>query len=219
MTIFPAVGVLAGGDLAPGYLFRLSSMAEFVAAADGAADRLLAESVVPDLTIGDFDSLRAPSSRLKEVLRVPDQDATDVDKLLAELVSRGHDRIVLSGCEGDLPDHFLASIQSAAKSPAEIWFAMRRGVGRILRPGDVGRLVTTAGSRVSLIPLVPCEGVATSGLRWTVNDGLLAPLGPSGISNRAAGRDVEVRVETGTLFLFGEADEPINALVSSFGRP
>ena len=218
MRVFPALGVLAGGDHPSAQLSRLAALSEFVAAADGAADRLLAAGIVPDLTVGDLDSLRAPSAALREVLRVADQDSTDADKLLAALGERGRTRIVLAGAEGDLPDHFLASLQSAAKADAEIWFALRRGVGRILRSGDAARLVSRPGSRVSLIPIAPCEGVVTDGLRWRVADGRLDPLGPSGISNRATDEEISVGLEAGALFLFAEADEPIDALVSSFGR-
>ena len=220
MKLFPVVGVLAGGDLPPGHIARLAGLAEFVVAADSGADRCLAEGVTPDLTLGDFDSLISSRADLREVLHLPDQETTDVDKLLAETARRGYRRIVLTGVEGDLPDHFLATLQSAAKSSLEVWFALRRGVGRVLRDGDRATVASAPGDRVSLIPLLGCTGVVTEGLAWEVPEGRLHPLGPSGVSNRATASSIDVRLGTGALFLFAEsADEPISRLASSFKRP
>ena len=220
VKVFPAVGVLGGGSLPEGYLRRLTDLADFVAAADSGADRLLAEGVTPHLTLGDFDSVMAPRERLGETLHLADQETSDADKLLAELGRRGHPRIVLTGVEGDLPDHVLASIQSAAKSPGEVWFAFRRGFGRIVRAREAVGFDAEIGQRVSLIPLVECTGVVAEGLAWEVPEGRLHPLGPTGVSNRAVRPSVKITVATGILLLFAEtSDEPISGLASSFKRP
>lgn len=211
------LGALAGGDLPAGRLRLLANHAERVVAADGAADLLLAEGVTPDVVIGDLDSLSwVAREKLSDIRHVADQETTDADKLLAFLREEGYGRPVITGLEGDLPDHVLAGLQSCARSGLEVWLALRRGFGVVAGPGSLV-LSADVGSRVSLIPLVPCAGVSLEGCRWPLTSETLDPMGRSGISNRALGGRVITRWESGVLFLFIEAEEPIPALLSSYG--
>lgn len=173
-------------------------------AADGAANLLIAAGKVPDVVVGDLDSASPDSLALvPRVLRMSEQETTDCDKLLMAVANDGHEAVVLTNVEGDRPDHFLATLGSAARSPLIVGFALRRGLGRIVGDGSDFRVDLVAGQLLSLIPLTVCEGVEMAGVRWKPKD-LLAPDGARSVSNEASGGEFRVSVRSGSGFLFIE---------------
>ena len=181
--------------------------AHLVMAADGGADRLLECGSIPAATIGDLDSISAQAAeRQFELIGSEDQDSTDCDKLLALAATRGHRRITLAGVEGDLPDHVLGTFQSAARATIAVRFAFRKGVGEIVRGPAVRTYELAAGSRYSLVPLVPCYGVTLRGTRWELDEAALEPMGLTSLSNRVERSPVSLVLESGVAFLFVETD-------------
>jgi thiamine pyrophosphokinase len=195
------LGVLDGRDMRREKLRAWAASAEFVAAADGAADLLLSLSVHPDIVIGDMDSLRSDPSTLA-VLKDDDQDLTDCDKVLQWARQAGHSDLTLINIEGDLLDHVLSTLSSCVAF-GRVRIILRRGVGWVFS----GRLraATAPGRRVSLIPLTPCPTVDLSGVRWPLNRAPLEMGHRVSISNEATGDAVEANVDAGAAFLFIES--------------
>ncbi len=201
------LGVLAGADMPPERLAEWARSAGMILAADSGADRLLEVGIVPDLVVGDLDSISLlAQSEQREILHDPDQDTSDCDKLLALAAGMGCRSITLCGVEGDLPDHVLGTLHSAARASLDVRLAYRRGIGRVLRGPFAGSIATGAGKRVSLLPLVPCEGVTLRGLAWELEDAVLDPLGLTSLSNRALGDRAEIRLASGAALLFIAAE-------------
>lgn len=202
------LGVLAGGDMSTSLLQRWVLGASVVLAADAGADRLRAAGLTPSAIIGDMDSLsdmaywrgleRDGSVRLAAN---SDQETTDCDKLLSFAEQEGHRSITLIGAEGDRLDHVLATVHSAARATIDVRFALRSGVAWVLNSGDRFRLPGVAGRTLSLVPIVACEGVSLSGVRWPLVDSALSPLGGTSISNRVSGPEVEARIRSGAMLL------------------
>jgi thiamine pyrophosphokinase len=203
-----ALGVLNGRDMSGLLLRAWADSAEVLLAADGAADFLLAVGATPRVTIGDLDSISdAGRSRLLSVIEDPEQDSTDCDKLLRLAASLGLRQITLTGVEGDLPDHILATYSSAASSSLDVRFAYRRGIGWLLKSGSSIRVAAKEGSRVSLIPINLCAGVNLDGVVWPLSEALLAPGERVSISNRATTASVSAKVAEGCAILFVEYAE------------
>jgi len=194
------LGVLAGADAPLEQLAEWARGAEVILAADGGADRLMACGVRPDLTVGDFDSLTSPDPG--ERLYLPEQDRTDCDKLLATARERGHEEITMIGCEGDLPDHEIATLLSIAESGLSVRIVYRTGLGYVLGPGVSRELSSMEGHRVSLLPLTSMTGVNLNGVEWPLKEANLETPGLRSVSNRATGDRVGVRIESGYGFLF-----------------
>src|SRR5262249_42874092 len=152
-------------DLPLAALAAWARSADLVVAADGAADRLRAVGITPAATIGDLDSLVSRAG-LPRVLPDPDQATSDCDKLLAWLRDEGHRDVTLIGAEGDRIDHTLGAFLSAARFPALVRFAMRRGLGWVLTGPSAFSVGTVPGELVSLLPLETCSGVGIAGVRW-----------------------------------------------------
>lgn len=199
------LGVLAGEDMPESQLRRWADSAEIVIAADSGADRLMAAGAVAHIIVGDMDSVTEHALRSAgEVHQWPDQDSTDCDKLLELARQKGFDRITLAAVEGSQPDHELSTLYSAARSPLEVRFAFRRGVGHIVKAELPFKGMVHLGWRVSLVPLGACENVDLTGVEWPLFTAKLDPLGKTSVSNVSTGGEVQCTMESGLAILYVE---------------
>jgi thiamine pyrophosphokinase len=183
-----------------------------VVAADGGARTALACGLVPDLVVGDLDSIDAPTLARLDELGVPrevyptDKEATDGDLALQRACAWGADQITIVGAlGGPRLDHELANILLLTRpelADRRLTLLDDRQEVSLLRGGE--RLVWTAspGEIVSLLPLGgPAEGVTTAGLRWPLRAERLATGSTRGVSNEAAGGAVSVSLASGCLLV------------------
>jgi thiamine pyrophosphokinase len=201
------LGVLAGQDMPGETLRRWALSADVVLAADAGADRLMAVDVRPEIVIGDLDSTSLTALSGLDIRLAEDQETTDCDKLLALAAELGHGSITLASVEGDRPDHFVATLHSAAKSALDVRIAFRRSIGWVLRDGARKVLNAGVGRQVSLLPLSECRGVHFEGVAWPLADSPLEPLGQTSISNRSAADVISIVIESGVALLVVEYKE------------
>ncbi len=109
---FDAV-VLANGDYpvaeAP---LKILREAEFVACCDGAANEYILRGGVPDVIVGDGDSL-SEENRLRYghlLHKIAEQDYNDLTKTVTYLASIGKRCIAIVGATGKREDHTLGNI-------------------------------------------------------------------------------------------------------------
>jgi thiamine pyrophosphokinase len=184
------VGAGAAGD---GDLRAAVQLAPRVVAADGGARRVLAEGLMPEAVIGDFDSLDAgtraaiPADRLHHVA---EQQTTDFDKALRHIAAP----LVLGvGFLGERLDHLLAAQTVLLRRPDRRCLLLGRGDVVFLCPPHLS-LDLPEGSRVSLYPMAPVTG-RSEGLHWPIEGIGFAPGGMIGTSNRVTGGAVRIEME------------------------
>jgi len=196
------LGVLGGCDLSPERIASWARSADFVVAADGGANPLFENGIVPDLTIGDFDSIKNSTKEAQKMLvYAPDQDRSDCDKLLAYLSERGCTRLTICGFEGDLVDHLIGTIHSVAQSNLEVRLVTRRGIIWLLRGPSSVSLPVPADTRLSMLPVTLCKAVSIQGVEWPLADAEMSPLGMSSLSNRSLG-PVQISIGSGVACVF-----------------
>ena len=195
------LGVLNGRDMDGDLLHAWATSAEYVVAADGAADLLIELGVPPDMIIGDMDSMKRQSGAI-EVVRDEDPNATDCDKLLRWVRQRGQHSFTLANIEGDLLDHMLATLASCVAFRRTVRVALRRGMGWVFS-GPL-QINVAPQARVSLIPLTPCSGVKLHGVQWRLDSADLETGGQISVSNKATDGFVQASVSRGAAFLFAE---------------
>lgn len=187
-------------------LKKWAESADILLAADSGADRLLEAGFVPNIVVGDLDSISPEGLACgAEVYGFEDQSCTDCDKLLHFASTRGLTPLTLAGIEGDRLDHVLGTIHSVVLSDIreEITLALRRGLSWVLGPGS--HFVDVSAERnVSLIPLVQCRGVTTTGLQWPLEDATLEAGILSSISNFSLQGGINVSLDSGLLMLVAE---------------
>lgn len=209
----PTAIILANGDPPPLRLFRqLVETASswggtpLLIAADGAAQRLRELGWSPHLVVGDFDSL-PPALREEhgdsELLHVPDQETSDIEKAVQVALDRGARRVLLMGTRGDRLDHWLTalSVMMAYHARVHIQLVDTRFVCEIVQGSLVWR--GRPGDTISLVAFQQAEGVSLEGVRWPLRGETLAP-GSRGVSNVMAADEARVSVRQGFLLLCRE---------------
>lgn len=209
--------IVADGDVDAALLAELAAAPERprLVAADGGAARVLAAGLVPDLVVGDFDSLdSAQRTRLEALgveLRVasPDKDESDMELCLLTALELGPRRITVLGALGLVrPEHGVANLLLLADSRFDADQVVIAGRGsRIWRSGSAegpadAMIEGQPGDYVSLFPLGDAvSGVTTEGLRFPLSDESL-PLGPSrGLSNELLEPRARVTARRGRLLI------------------
>ena len=188
--------------------------ADLVVAADGGADRLGDTGQVPDLVVGDLDSL--DPARVEElaaagipIQRHPrDKDLIDGELALQAALRCHPDRIVLLGLLGGArPDMVLAN-QMLLFHPG-----LAAGTATAMVPGwtifpvgnDRLELAAVPGKIMSLVPIdAVAEGVDIHGVRWPLSGAALQRGQGRTLSNRVAEDKIRVRCRTGRALLYLE---------------
>lgn len=98
-------------------VLEIINAAPLTVCCDGAADDFIARGGVPDIIIGDMDSLSDENkARYSDIIiHNPDQETNDQTKAVQYLLSRGITRIAIVGATGRREDHTIANIALTAE--------------------------------------------------------------------------------------------------------
>ncbi len=205
MTARPAV-IIANGELPdPERWSDLLRQDPLLIAADGGAERLTAHGLTPHVVIGDLDSLsNADALHLSgaRIIRVTDQETTDLEKALDFLLQSGAERVTVLAATGLRSDHTLANFSILLKYHRRMDIRFRDAFSEISVVEGECTLAIAPGTLVSLIPMEPCIGVTTAGLQWNLRQATLAPGVRESISNRVISSPAVVRIDRGRSLLF-----------------
>lgn len=203
-----SVLIFANGDLQPSdWLKPYLDDAATIIAADGGARHVLGLSRIPDVLIGDLDSLAAGvkerlMSRSTLILRYEaNKDETDLELALLHAAQNYDEEILVFGGLGGRLDQMFANILLLMHPDLRgrnISFKTR--YQRIWLLADKAIIEGEEGDTVSLIPLGGDVRVAaTEGLRWALQDEALA-FGPArGVSNEMVDKTAVVHIHSGHL--------------------
>ncbi len=177
---------------------------DFVIAADAGYQICLREGVVPDLLLGDFDSMEPPAD-FTHVFRLPvEKDDTDtLAALKAGLEKQCDVFFIYGGTGGKRLDHTLANLQS-------LLYLRRRGARGFLYDDDFVWTVieneewtirrTVEWGLFSAFCLGDrAEGVDEEGFQYPLKDAVLTPEFPLGVSNHILEPAARVAVRRGAL--------------------
>lgn len=190
--------------------YRWLDRADKIICADGGARHLRRLHRIPDLLIGDFDSISTDDMQwLKDkgvpVKRYPrEKDATDSELALDYACSElpqpaGQHTLTLLGAMGSRPDHVLANQLLAAHYAQSGW--------RIMLTDGISCVYTMCGGQsldlelpnrdtekisVSLLPLTDMvRGVSCRGLKYPLESENIARGSTLGISNQVSEQQAE----------------------------
>ena len=201
-------------DLDLGPYLDLLRRAELLIAADGGALALLRAGLLPQVVVGDLDSLDLASQQLLaeqgvELRRFARaKDETDFELALLLAAEQGAQSIDVLGALGGRWDHTLANVALLAH-PALLGRRVRlldtRQALYLVR--DTATLSGRRGDTISLIPLGgEARGVSTSGLLYPLQDAVLRFDQARGISNVLLEPPARVQVREGLLLVVQHDD-------------
>lgn len=181
---------------------------DMIIAADGGFMTLKKHNIIPDVTIGDFDSCDVVPTG--EILRLnPEKDITDTARAVQYGRDAGYSRFMIYGGIGCRTSHTLANIQLMSD--------MAKSGERCLLIGDDECMAVIHDSciefdrdssgYVSVFSLDDKScGVSESGLKYTISDYEMTNTYPLGVSNEFIGKPSRISVENGTLLIIFNHD-------------
>ena len=180
------------------------SPGDYVIAADGGLRHLEAAGIVPDLIIGDFDTLGYCPDAPDVVRLDPVKDDTDTLAALKLGIQKGYRAFHLYCCTGGRIEHTIANLQLLA-------FLSENGLQGFLHDKD--SFLTAITDRTLELPekeqgflsvfshTEQSLGVCLRGLKYELSDAVLTSTFPLGISNEFTGKPASISVAKGTLLL------------------
>jgi len=200
--------VIAGGQINDSGTCRLLvSRADLLIAANGGALHVLGLGLVPDVVIGDLDSLtqeqveylhRAGCRFLTHPAR---KNETDAELALLYAVEQGADEVAILGALGGRLDHTLANALLLALPELKgVRVSLVDGPQEMILIRDEGTIRGQIGDAVSLLPIAgDAEGITTHGLEYALDDEALVFGRTRGVSNALTSPTAHIRLRKGAL--------------------
>ncbi len=194
---------LNGDPPAADVLEKIDFANNIVVCADGAYNYLKFYDSVPDILLGDFDSITAVPSSV-EVKRFPvDKDYTDGHLAVLEMYDRGVTEVEIYGAYGGRPDHEFANYALLALASSLNIKAVIKGDYDIHYVTDYIKLKVDKNVTVSLVPYSDTAHIlSTEGLKFDASTMTLNKFHLIGMSNTSVDNEICVRVGNGSILLF-----------------
>lgn len=179
---------------------------ELVIAADGGYVHTQKLGLQADIVLGDFDSLGFVPANA-EIYPI-EKDDTDCMIAVRLALQKGYDDIVIyGGLDGPRMDHTVANLQTLlylTRQGASGTLVGNRNIVTAVCNGTVC-FETQAEGTVSVFCMgEPAHGVSIRGMKYSLEDGVLTPDMPLGVSNRFAGAEACVEAKEGALIVIYE---------------
>jgi thiamine pyrophosphokinase len=165
--------ILANGDYPSAPMpLKVLHEAPYVVCCDGGANEYIAQGYLPDVIIGDGDSL-SEENRIKYASLIqhnPDQETNDQTKAISYLASKGYTNIAIVAATGRREDHTLGNISLLMEY-------MRQGLqvriytdfGVFIPCRDNNTFESPVGSAVSIFSF-GTAGMTAEGLQYPLRD-------------------------------------------------
>lgn len=105
--------ILANGEYPTHELpLQILNNAKYVVCCDGGADSYIQKGFIPNVIIGDGDSISIENrDRFYDIIiNIPDQETNDQTKAVNFLISKGYKNIAIVGATGKREDHTIGNI-------------------------------------------------------------------------------------------------------------
>lgn len=181
---------------------------DYIIAADGGFRFLADNGIMPDILIGDFDSLKESHVHIPESLPIhrlnPVKDYTDMHTSIQHGLSKGFKNFKLYGAVGGRIDHTIANIQLLS------WLANLNCNARMLSCENTFDILHNSEiyfpahmkGFISVFSLSEkSTGVYERGLKYELTDATLTSTFPLGVSNEFTGTKSLIKVTEGTLLI------------------
>ena len=176
---------------------------DYLIAADAGYKYCREYNLIPDLVIGDFDSL-GDSPEHPNVLELPvEKDDTDTVYAIKLGVERGYRHFyIYGGTGGARPDHTVANMQALvylANRGRRGWLYAKDYIWTCIKNESIK--IKGSGNVSVFCPDGEAKGVTLKGLKYTLDGAVLTSDFPLGVSNSFAEEEAEISVSDGCLLI------------------
>lgn len=178
--------------------------------ADGGYLNALKFNILPDICMGDFDTLKTKINPRCEVIKFPkEKDDTDTMLCIKKALSMDCDNLYIYGALGGRFDHTIANIQSLEyiiSNGGKGYLIDTQNVVTIQSVGTQKYLRNSKYKYLSILSLSDKSVVSASGLKYPLNNTLLNRCFPLGISNEFLEDFSTITVHQGTILITYSSD-------------
>ena len=199
--------IYTGGELLPENVTERPEEGDLVIAADCGLENAQRFGVIPDVVLGDFDSLskRVQIPESAEILTVPaEKDDTDTQLAVSLALSRGAREIVIVGGIGGRLDHTLSNLAILEDLDRRMVHGlMVSGYNRARFLRNNSTLIPRSGYRyLALLAADPVvKGVSVEGVKYPLKKAKLERCNQYAVSNEIEGNCALIDVRRGGVWI------------------
>jgi len=173
--------------------------------ADGGSNSALKYDLIPDVIIGDLDSIMPETYDFYydkcKIIRMKSQDDTDVEKCLKYAIKQKFNEAILIGATGDRLDHSFCNLGIVLKFFSKIKIRVIHKKSILEAATGKIKLQTYPGEIISIYGFDGVTRIKSSGLKYPLKN-ISLPFGKrESTSNVAVGKSVELDVKNGKVFI------------------
>lgn len=190
------------GDYAA--LGKLIKPDDYIICADGGANHLKGLQIIPDIIIGDMDSVCELPDGVKKERFKAEKDETDTMLAVKSALSKGYrDILLLGGLRGRLDHTFanLSTLQYIAHHEANGCFIDSDNEAYFIENGSM-TFKKRDGYYISVFPFGgDAVGVTEKGFKYALDNAVMKTDFPNGVSNEFLDETGEISVKDGALLI------------------
>lgn len=190
---------------------------DFTIVADSGMEFVRRASLVPDMIIGDFDSVRKDTlDFFKEYQGIiwkelnPVKDDTDTEFAIRQAISLGAKEITVLGATGTRLDHVLGNVALLGIGLQEQVAIQLVDANNRIRMIDKSLKVSREGQFGNYVSLLPysgeVKGVTLKGFKYPLENFTMGSFSSLGISNKIVEEEAEILFEEGILLVIEARD-------------
>ena len=178
--------------------------------ADGGANSALKMNLIPDVIVGDLDSISSNSLKeyksVSKIIRLQRQNDTDVEKCLKYANSKKFDKALLVGVTGNRLDHTFCNIGIVLKFFPRINLSLIAENSFLKAYTGNIKLITYPDETISLYGFDKKTKITSKGLKHQLKD-IALPFGErESTSNIATGDEIELIIKGGIVFVIRDVN-------------
>jgi thiamine pyrophosphokinase len=173
--------------------------------ADGGSNSALKMNIIPDVIIGDLDSISSEALKefksVSKIIRLKRQNDTDVEKCLKYAISKKYDEALLVGVTGNRLDHTFCNLGIVLKFYPQINISLIAENSFLKAYRGRVELKTFPGETISLYGILSKTKIFSQGLQYELQNVSL-PFGVrESTSNIAKKNLVKLKINKGVIFI------------------
>jgi len=188
--------LIAGGNVSD-YDKLYINENDYVICADSGYDRAKKLGIIPDVVIGDMDSVKSTEIKSEKIVYPTRKDYTDSELIMEYAKNNGFDELILLGFIGTRMDHTITNLSLLLNySESDAVIINENNEIRLARDKNI--IKGKKGDIVSIIPFGgDLRGIFTHNLEYTLkNENLYLGFG-RGVSNVMTSDECTITIESG----------------------
>lgn len=196
--------IIGGGETTTEFILENLKNDDFVICADSGYDYLVDTNIVPNLIIGDFDSIKNKSLSVDTITLPVEKDITDTQAAFEKGKAKGYSDFLLLGGTGGRFEHTFANIAVMASATCKgIGFEIIDEKHHFYCVHNSSISIKKGNNEQVSVFAFGCvaKGVSEKGMYYSLDNAELSPFDHIGISNHIVDDFGTISVENGTLII------------------